>query len=241
MLNENQLKQYEQEGYIILESLFSAEEIDALTKRIDILDEASEAELVKSGHAGISTAKKINFTVLLNQKDDAIKTFASQQKMVDITTSLLGPDVKLYWDQSVYKRPEADRDFPWHQDNGYAPTQPEHYVTCWLALEDATIENGCIWIHPGSHKQGFVEHRDSDVGKQCYFGDDPGMAVPLKKGSMVVFHSLLFHRSTPNRSNTTRKGYIMQYSVDGAFNPVTGAVYNNGPVIALEGKAYSNQ
>lgn len=236
MLAPEQMKSYEQEGYIIFNDLFSAEEIDSLKARIDPLDAASELELQKFGQNGISIARQINFTTHLVKEDPLIEQFVSQQKMVDITISLIGPDVKLYWDQSVYKKPEANRDFPWHQDNGYGPIEPEHYVTCWLALEDATLENGCIWILPQTHLKGLVEHKNSDVGKQCYFGDDPGMPVPLKKGSMVVFHSLLFHRSTPNRSQTIRKGYIIQYSVDGAFHPVTKEVFNNGPTIAKDGK-----
>jgi len=168
--------------------------------------------------------------------DDEIQRFAVQEKFVSITTALLGPEVQLYFDQSVYKRPEANRDFPWHQDNGYVPIEPIHYVTCWLALEDATIANGCVWVLAGSHKQGLVEHRKISLGWQCYFGEEPGIPVELKKGSMVVFNSLLFHRSSPNKSDKTRKGYILQYSCTGAKNPVTGEIFDNGPVIAKSGQ-----
>lgn len=70
----------------------------------------------------------------------------------------------------------------------------------------------------------------------CYDGDDPGIPVELKKGSLVAFHSLLHHRSTPNLSKqTTRKAYVLQYSVDGMKNPVTGETYRNGPLIARGG------
>jgi phytanoyl-CoA hydroxylase len=238
-VTEEMLKQYDEQGYMIFEHLFDEEEMKELTRRIDVLDAESEERLRKimGQQDGISRANQINFTSHLHRQDSYIERFVSSEKFVRITTSILGPDVKLYWNQSVYKRPEADRDFPWHQDNGYVPTDPVHYVTCWLALEDSTIENGCIWIQPGTHKLGFVEHRKTDAGWQCYFGDDPGIPVPLKQGSMVVFHSLLFHRSTPNLSNTTRKGYVIQYSVDGAKNPVSGKVFENGPVIARGGHA----
>ncbi len=140
----------------------------------------------------------------------------------------------MYNDQSVYKRIEAKREFPWHQDNGYGPIDPLPYITCWLALEDTTLENGCIWIQPRSHLKGVVEHKQTDIGLQCYFEEDPGLAVPLKKGSMVVFSSLLFHRSTPNLSNTIRKGYILQYSHAGAKNPMTEEIFERGPVLRLK-------
>jgi phytanoyl-CoA hydroxylase len=102
---------------------------------------------------------------------------------------LIDPNVALYHDQSVYKKPETKKDFPWHQDNGYTPIEPEQYLTCWIALEDATIENGCIW--PGTHKQGPVEHVRTKTGLLCYFGKDPGIPVPLQKGGVAVFFTII--------------------------------------------------
>ncbi|MFD2611919.1 phytanoyl-CoA dioxygenase family protein [Paenibacillus gansuensis] len=237
MLTKEQLQHYDDQGYIILNRLFTEEEVDAIRCRIDRFDDASEAALRKAGQSFNSIPNQINFTCNLARQDPTLERFISDRRFVELTTPILGPDIRLYWDQSVYKRPEANRDFPWHQDNGYVPTDPVHYMTCWLALEDATLENGCIWVKPESHKLGFVEHVKTDIGWQCYFGEDPGMPVPLKKGSMVAFHSLLFHRSTPNRSQTTRKAYIMQYSMDGAKHPETGELFDNGPLIAKSGKA----
>jgi phytanoyl-CoA hydroxylase len=240
-ITDDMLKQYEDLGYMVFEQLFTDEEMDRIRGIVDELDEESERALLEKGQDFINIAGKINFNGNINFLRPELQRFIADQRFVEITTTILGPDTKLYWDQSVYKRPEADKDFPWHQDNGYAPTDPVHYVTCWLALADATLENGCIWIQPASHKKGYVTHIKTDLGWICYYGDIEGEPVELKKGSMVVFHSLLFHRSTPNRSNETRKGYVIQYSVDGARNPDTGLVYRNGPLIAKDGKsAYSD-
>jgi phytanoyl-CoA hydroxylase len=237
-ISNDLMKQYEEQGYIVFDSLFSAEEIDRVRIIIDAFDLESELALQAKGKDFISIAGQINFTSGLNFRSTELQQFIADQRFVDITTKILGPDIKLYWDQSVYKRPEANKDFPWHQDNGYVPTEPVHYVTCWLALEDSTVENGCIWIQPGTHHKGFVPHIKTDLGWICYYGDVEGIPVELKKGSMVVFHSLLFHRSTPNRSKTqTRKGYITQYSVEGSINPETGVIFRNGPLIAKDGKS----
>ncbi|MBB6735328.1 phytanoyl-CoA dioxygenase family protein [Cohnella zeiphila] len=237
-ITDEQMKHYEEQGYIIFENLFGPEEIDEVRGPIDEMDAESERALQAKGKDGISQAGQINFTAGLNFRDPKVQRFIADRRLVDITTRILGPDIRLYWDQSVYKRPEAPRDFPWHQDNSYVPTEPIHYVTCWLALEDATLENGCIWVQPGTHRKGFVPHIKTDIGLVCYYGDIEGTPVELKKGSMVAFHSLLFHRSTPNRSKTdTRKGYVMQYSVEGSFNPNTGAIFRNGPLIAKNGQS----
>jgi phytanoyl-CoA hydroxylase len=238
MITDAQRKQYDEMGYMIFEHLFTSDEMDAIRGIIDRYDEESERNRLKNGavKGGISIPNQINFTAKLNFKSPELQRFIADERFVGLTTSILGPDIRLYWDQSVYKRPEAKRDFPWHQDNGYVPTEPVHYMTCWLALEDSTVENGCIWVQPGSHHQGYVEHFKTEIGKVCYTGEDPGIPVELKKGSMVAFHSLLFHRSTPNNSQTTRKGYVIQYSVVGSTNPTTGAEFKNGPIIALGGK-----
>ncbi|SDW19341.1 phytanoyl-CoA dioxygenase family protein [Paenibacillus sp. CF384] len=237
MLNAEQLKQYHEQGYVILDQLFTAEEMDRIRAIIDVFDWEGEEALKKGSKGFNNIPNQINFTCNLARRHEELEQFIGDQRFVDLTTSVLGGDIRLYWDQSVYKRPEAKKDFPWHQDNGYVPTDPVHYMTCWLALDDATIENGCIYIQPGSHLQGYVEHVQTDTGWQCYFGEDPGQPVPLPKGSMVIFHSLLFHRSTPNQSDSTRKAYVIQYSVEGAKNPVTGKVFDNGPLIAQDGRA----
>jgi phytanoyl-CoA hydroxylase len=237
MLTQEQLQQYQEKGYIIFENLFSDKEMDRVRTIIDGFDEESERRLSEAGQGFNNIPNQINFTSGLNFMSPELQQFTADDRFVQLTTSILGPDIRLYWDQSVYKRPEAKRDFPWHQDNGYAPIEPMHYLTCWLALEDATLENGCIWIQEGSHHKGFVEHVKTDIGWLCYYGDVQGTPVPLKKGSMVAFHSLLFHRSTPNRSQGTRKAYVIQYAVEGSKNPETGAVFMNGPIISKNGKS----
>lgn len=237
MLTKEQSEQYADKGYIIFENLFSDKEIDKIRKITDELDEEAEKALQKAGHKFNSIPNEINFNSNINFKHPELQKFAADPRFADITTFILGPEIRLYWDQTVYKRPEAKRDFPWHQDNGYVPTDPVHYVTCWLALDDSTIENGCIWIQPETHKRGLVPHIKTDIGWVCYDGEEEGIPVELKKGSMVVFHSLLFHRSKPNMSKSqTRKGYVLQYSVEGAKNPDTGKVFKNGPIVAKDGK-----
>ena len=235
MVNDAQRQQFREQGFFLLPNLFSAADIDALRGRIDRFAEAHEAQLKEAGQQGISRPKEISFTVHLADQDPEIMAFVRRPELVGLATSLIAPDISLYWDQSVYKRPEAKRDFPWHQDNGYTPIEPQEYLTCWLALDDATQENGCIWVLPGSHHGGTVEHKDSPIGKQCYFGDDPGTPVPLAKGSMVAFSSLLFHRSGPNTSAGTRKAYIMQYSSADARHGATGVPFNR-TVVARAGQ-----
>lgn len=235
LISMEQKQQFREQGYFVLPNSFSEEEMDTLTARIDSFAAAHEARLQEIGREGISRANEIAFTTHLAAQDPEIMRFVAQEKFARLTSALLNTDISLYWDQAVYKKPETRRDFPWHQDTGYTPTDPAEYITCWLALVDVTIENGCISVLPGSHRQGMIEHKDTEIGKQCYFGSDSGIPVELKKGSMVVFSSLLFHRSGPNTSHGIRKGYVIQYCVAHARHGITGKPFNT-IVIAQHGE-----
>jgi ectoine hydroxylase-related dioxygenase (phytanoyl-CoA dioxygenase family) len=117
----------------------------------------------------------------------------------------------------VTTRPGTQDDFPWHQDNGYNYVQPQQYLTCWIALTDATIENGCPWIAPGMHVNGTLAHEWTSIGFQC-LADSPkdAQALEVKAGSVAVFSSLTPHRTGPNLTQGTRKTYILQYAPEGA-------------------------
>jgi phytanoyl-CoA hydroxylase len=240
VINQEQVRCYFEDGFIVMEDFFTPAQIDALTERIDIFDEITNRDLREKGRMRVSIPDQIVFSTHLHGKDARILEFIAQEKLIELATSLIGPNVRLYYNQAVYKRPENRRDFPWHQDNGYTPTDPAHYLTVWLALTDATLENGCIWVQPHSHTQGVLKHTSTDVGLQCYFGDNPGLAVPLRKGSLVAFQSLMVHRSTPNLSDHIRKAFIIQYSPVGFKNAITGVEFDNGPVLALEGQKISS-
>ncbi len=234
MLSTDQLNQFRTEGYAIVPNLFSDDEINTVVPHLDNFDTLHERELDVKGAQGISRKGEISFTNDLARRDPAVMAFVKKPQILAVANQVLGPDVALYWDQTVYKRPEGKREFPWHQDNGYTPVDPPEYLTSWIALADTTIENGCIWLLPSSHKQGLIEHKDTPIGKQGYFGDETGIPVPLKKGSVAFFSSLAFHRSGPNLSSSTRKGYIVQYSISPTHSLRDGSVTDKA-VLTREG------
>ena len=117
-------------------------------------------------------------------------------------------DVRLYWEQAVAKPAQARTVLPWHQDNGYTPLEPEEYVTCWLALDDAELDNGCLWVIPGSHRNGTQPHHNDDRHGPFRVGHDgpdtDGVAVPVRRGSrarvLVAAHApqrTQHHREPP--------------------------------------------
>ena len=88
---------------------------------------------------------------------------------------LIGPDVRLYWDQAVYKKPGTE-EFRWHQDNGYTFIEPQQYLTCWVALTDTDEKNGCPWVVPGLSdgvRKAYIVQFAPD-GAQLYRSDAAG-------------------------------------------------------------------
>lgn len=202
-------------GFTVLESLFTPTEMGFLDQLILVHQKRhADTLLAQGGTSAISRANEITFTDHLAEADPAIMDFVKRPEFVDLTTAFLGPDVDLYWNQAVYKSGGGTKQFPWHQDDGYAAVNPSPYLTIWLAVNDVTVENGCVWVLPGSHKNGLVEHTDTPEGRACYSLDDPnqGVPVPLKAGSAAVFWSLTMHKSGLNVSDGMRKGFVIQYS-----------------------------
>ena len=145
-----------------------------------------------------------------------LRRFTTSTLLAGVCADLIGPDVRLYWDQAVYKKPGTESPFPWHQDNGYAFVEPQQYLTCWVALTDATEENGCPWVVPRLHRLGTLAHEYSDIGFVCLRDPAEAVPVPAAAGSIVVFSSLTPHSTGPNRTDQVRKAYIVQFAPSGA-------------------------
>lgn len=108
-------------------------------------------------------------------------------------------------------------DLPRHRDNGYAFVEPQQYLTIWLALTNATVENGCPWVALGEHHTGTLAHEwIHTLGLRCFDDHPAAKPAPVRAGGAVVFSSLTPHRTGPNTTDATRKTYILQYAPDGA-------------------------
>lgn len=229
LVTEEQAHSFNERGFFILEDAIDRETVARVVEAIDP-SEAKLEELLRGAPGGkvfIAQADGITFTVHLVKRSRFLREFSASRPFTDLCADLVGPDARLYWDQAVYKKPEFRKDFPWHQDNGYTYIEPQAYLTCWVALTDATLDNGCPWVIPGGHLRGTLAHRASESGYVCREEDGPeAMPAPIRAGGIVVFSSLTPHRTGPNTTADVRKTYILQYAPDGARNPQTGELCN---------------
>lgn len=218
-VTDEQARQFDQQGFFVLEGAFGTESIAAVREEIDEFEAKSEAFLrtLDNERISIAEAGAITFTTHLVQKSERLKAFSRHEVFTGLCADLVGPDVNLYWDQAVYKKPEKPRRFPWHQDNGYKFVRPQQYLTCWVALTDATIDNGCPQVVPGQHRAGTLRHHYVDpLGFECFSDPEGVVTAPVAAGGIVVFSSLTPHLTGPNTTDAVRKAYILQYAPLGA-------------------------
>lgn len=217
------------DGFLVLRGALDPALIETVGSVVDELEKEREAELeAKGGREGISQQNSITFSSHLVVKSALLRDFVRQTVYAELCCDLIGPDVNLYWDQAVYKKPENPRRFPWHQDNGYTFVLPQQYLTCWTPLTTATIDNGCPQIVPGMHKLGTLRHTYVEpLGWEC-FQVPPVAPVPavVEPGDIAVFSSLAPHLTGPNVTTAARKAYIVQFAPVGAQvllgNPADG-------------------
>jgi phytanoyl-CoA hydroxylase len=132
----------------------------------------------------------------------------SPPAVVDVLTQVIGPDVKAM-QSMLFIKAEGKPGQAWHQDEKFIPTRDRSLTAAWIALDDATTENGCLWVLPGSHRPGVIypdrEHDDErfDCTVESYdfpYRDEDSIPVEIPAGAAVIFNGYLLHRSLPNRS-----------------------------------------
>jgi phytanoyl-CoA hydroxylase len=170
LVTADHLEAMREQGFVVLERVFSAQDMAELEEIFETFEAKRRKELEEVGGVqSISRADEITFNDHLAEQDERIRAFISRPEFVDITTTMLGtPNVDLYWNQTVFKMPEGDKVFPWHQDDAYTQVIPSPYLTIWLAINDATLENGCVSVMPGSHKEGLAPHENTPLGLTCH-------------------------------------------------------------------------
>jgi phytanoyl-CoA hydroxylase len=143
----------------------------------------------------------------------------------------------------IFKQPRIGGEVGWHQDSTFLYTEPLSVVGLWFALEDATLENGCLWALPGGHRGPLRERwrRNGEGALVMERLDDtswPEEAVPLEapKGTLVVLHGKLPHGSAPNRSTVSRHAYTL-HLIDGACAYPADNWLQRGPDLPLRGFA----
>ncbi len=213
-----QAEAFQHDGFFVMENVFSATELAELDEALEPGNERVAELLAQLPDGRISVAGVDTQLVTPNQvgATGVLIDTCRHRTLAGVCADLVGPDVRLYWEQAVYKQPRSVAPVLWHQDNGYTYVEPQAYLTCWIAITDATRDNGCVRVAPGVHREGTLVHRSTEFGQECWGDESGAVEVPVPAGDVVVFSSLTPHTTGVNRTDDVRKSYIVQYTPDGA-------------------------
>jgi len=221
MLSNEQVQQYHEQGYVNLGPIVSEEGLAEIAAEEHRLRNAKKRDT----WADPEKNRAVFFGGLCDFSQP-LRKLCTRGAHVEAMTELIGPNVALFFNQMVTKHPDKETtrsSFPWHQDNGYAQLDPDNNITVWMAIDEATLENGCIWVIPGSHKHGLIEHnKQQDNWYQEVAVEEEGTPNPVKAGEAIAFSAYTLHCSKLNTTNHPRRAFFMQYSEADAVHAKSG-------------------
>lgn len=168
------------------------------------LKQSKERSINKIGHA-------------LHDLDPVFNRFSRSEKIKQLAHGIGFTNPHLVQSMYIFKQPNIGGEVSCHQDSTFLYTEPTDIVGLWFALEDATIENGCLWAIPGGHKRGlksrWIRTESGKMELQTYdaepWPEDELVPLEVKKGSLILLDGLLPHRSFENRSPRSRHAYTL--------------------------------
>ncbi|MBB6052844.1 phytanoyl-CoA dioxygenase family protein [Armatimonas rosea] len=229
ILSDEQVAFFVENGYLVLERLVTDTEVEELRR--------DTAHLARGGYpcenlqplpAELTDDEALRRILCIHQPhfiSPVIEKYVKHEKICGALSQITAAHLP-FWDGSVkcmqsmlFVKPPTFQGQAWHQDEIYIPTRDRSLIGAWIALDDATIENGCLWVIPGSHKAGYLypqrkhdEAEEYDFAPQSY-GFDESLAVPVEVpvGSVVFFNGYLLHKSLKNRSEVYRRVLVSHY------------------------------
>lgn len=224
-----------EQGYLLVENVLSPEEVERLRRACDGLSEQAKGLTESTDRFKLKAFESgggnmVQQVAEPHEIGSEWMELARNPAILDVVEDLIGGDIQLYYSMLMMKPPREGFAAPWHQDFAFFVHNRSDILACMVAIDDATPENGCIRVAPGSHKLGLLNHfkdgRFTGVLTDPAPFDDPArqVQVPAKAGSLILWHSLTLHSSQPNRSEKARRAIVLEFKdpaatlMGGAFN-----------------------
>ncbi|MES2457797.1 MAG: phytanoyl-CoA dioxygenase family protein [Bacteroidota bacterium] len=211
-LSDENIAFYQDYGYLIAHDLLSSDEIAALKKETAQIFKGNRGSIDGLLDAGALTDEEILKKYVAihfpHKISPLIRENLSHPAVVDILRKIVSPNLKCMQSMLFVKAP-GKAGQAWHQDEFYIPTRDKSLIGVWIAIDDANLENGCLWIIPGSQLPGYMrkripnfsdEYADVDTADITEFAEDKQVPVEVKKGSVVFFNGYTLHSSRRNKT-----------------------------------------
>ncbi len=222
-LSEQQRAAWAATGHVTVPGVFTAAECDAAIADITRwgeefiagLNAKERAWYLDRGVANAAVLRKLDNPVFHRP---ALRALAADPRLVELVEDIIGRGVTVYFSQIFFKPPGGGGPKPVHQDNYYfGPRDPDAVVTAWVALDDATVENGCLHFADGTHRDPVFAHvapADEPFNLQVPAEIARRYAMtpaPVPKGGVSFHHGTVFHQSADNRSQRWRRACAIHY------------------------------
>ncbi len=220
-LTQTEIESYREDGFLIINDLLTSQELEQWRSAVE---EASSAQTPlpfnNEYYQNVFTQR-----IKLWQISDTVRNLVLDPRLGKMAAELEGLEaVRLCHDQSLFKRPWANAT-TWHVDNPFWQFHSHHATSMWLALDDVTIQNGCMYFLPGTHKDARFEVVKITPNMNRLFQNYPHWAdiepvpVVMSAGSCSFHNALLAHAAGPNMTTTSRRAMVVIFMPDGAtFN-----------------------
>ena len=217
-LSSNQLKQYDDEGFVCPINIFSKEKAKEIRNEIELIENKIPEELEKSGRYNAHLISPLLDEVTHNSK------------VLDAVESIIGENILVCGTTLFIKNPNEKGFVSYHQDAKYIGLEPHNWVTAWVAITDSNEENGCMRMWSGSHKDKLKDHDQKfNEGNLLTRGQtvknvpkDETKPLILKAGQMSLHHPTVVHGSDLNESNDRRIGFVIQSYIGTNVKQVLG-------------------
>ena len=212
-LSSAQVEGYARDGFVSPVAALASAEAARCRERLDAFERSVGGLLTSDA---VDPRYRSRTHVLLSW----VHGLAAHPAVLDAVEDLIGPDILVFTSTWFIKEPGSPAIAAWHQDATYFGLRPHAHVTAWLALTEASADSGCMEFLPGSHAGGQRPHRAGVVeqsvnrARQAVVGavdDAPAVHAPLHPGQFSLHHTLLMHRSQPNRARDRRIGLAISY------------------------------
>jgi len=214
-ISDDDVEFYRENGYLIVPNALSPDEIESLRDETTAICQGDRGEVGKLPEGAEHDTeedilKRVLCIHMIHKISPIMHEALAHPIIADTLTKVIGPNVKCM-QSMLFIKASGKPGQAWHQDEIYIPTRDRSLTGGWIALDDATTENGCLWVIPGSHKRGIlwpqrVQHDTRfDCAHESFrfpYTDDDAIPVEVKAGDMVFFNGYLLHRSLPNRAQS---------------------------------------
>ncbi len=229
------IEQFRSNGYAVFPGALGAEDLAVLRAACQaLLDEPIDDGGNGRHKIGLGAARR--FLAHRHEEFPDVADFLLGDTIASITKTCLGETGYLFNEQFVVKGSESGASFAWHQDGAYVGFDHTPYLTVWIALDDTTEDNGCVYLLPRNldARPDLEPHEWLEDSRELngYTGSETGVPMTCPAGTIVAFSSLTLHRSGENVTDRKRRAYVCQYSVEPIRDPQTGELKRFGkPVV----------